>query len=72
MIPKRKSPSEDRLILELNTRNYTNKPKGINHLYTGKNRLLVLESIAERWSARGLYATPTRAMIALLTGESMR
>ncbi len=34
---------------------------------TGKNRLLVLESIAEKWASRGLYQNnPTRAMAVLL------
>jgi hypothetical protein len=41
------------------------KPKGINHLYTGRNRLIVLESIANKWAGRGLM-TPTRAMAVLL------
>ncbi len=34
---------------------------------TGKNRLIILEQIAERWAARGHYqSSPTRAMAALL------
>jgi len=32
----------------------------------GKNRLLILEQIAERWAAKGLYQSPSRAMAILL------
>jgi hypothetical protein len=42
------------------------KSKGIKRLYTGKNRLLFLESIAQRWFDRGLYRSPAIAMAALL------
>ena len=38
------------------------KPKAIN-------REATLEAIAIKWSAMGLYQSPTRAMIALLGGE---
>ena len=34
----------------------------------GKNRIAILEQIAERWSARGFYRSPSRAMAALLEG----
>jgi hypothetical protein len=34
----------------------------------GRNRVLILESIAEKWSAMGLYKSSTRAMVALLGG----
>ena len=33
---------------------------------TGKNRLIILEQIAERWASKGLYKSPSRAMAALL------
>ena len=48
-----------------------NTPKRSNFKppFTGKNRLLVLESIAIKWAAFGLYqSSPTRAMAALLEG----
>ncbi len=35
----------------------------------GVNREKVLEEIAIKWSAMGLYQSPTRAMIALLGGK---
>jgi len=46
------------------------KLKGINSLKRpfGRNRLIVLEQIADRWAARGLYQSPSRAMLALLEG----
>ena len=34
----------------------------------GKNRLLILEQIADRWAAQGLYQSPSKAMLALLEG----
>ena len=42
----------------------------IKHLtkHTPRNRQQVLEEIALKWASRGLYATPTGAMIALLEG----
>jgi hypothetical protein len=36
---------------------------------SGKNQILVLESIANKWTAMGLYKSPTRAMTALLGGD---
>ena len=42
------------------------KSKGNKPQYTGKNRLLVLESIAQKWSSRGLYRSSSIAMAALL------
>ena len=35
---------------------------------TGKNRLTILERIANRWFGRGHYPTPSQAMQALLEG----
>ena len=36
--------------------------------YTPRNRQQVLEEIATKWTSRGLYKSPARAMIALLEG----
>ena len=33
---------------------------------SGITRIAILEQIAERWAARGLYRSPSRAMAALL------
>ena len=35
---------------------------------TGTNRENILEEIDDRWSTRGFYPSPCRAMIALLEG----
>jgi hypothetical protein len=32
----------------------------------GKNRVLILEQIAQKWADHGLYQNPSRAMAALL------
>ena len=61
---KRKSPSEDRLIQELNSQNFSTKPTK----RTPCNRQQVLEEIALKRSSRGFYKSPARAMIALLEG----
>ena len=61
---KRKSPSEDRLILELNKQDSTRKLTK----HTSRNRQQVLEEIALKRSSRGFYKSPARAMIALLEG----
>ena len=47
---------------------HSKNPKNINYLKRprGKNRLIVLEQIADRWAAQGLYQSPSRAMAALL------
>ena len=37
-------------------------------LPVGRNRQKVLEEIAIRWADKGLYTSPSRAMIALLRG----
>lgn len=34
----------------------------------GKNRVMILEQIADKWARQGLYSTPSRAMYALLGG----
>jgi hypothetical protein len=47
-------------------KNPTNKH---NRLPVGKNRVMILESIAEKWVRMGLYPSPSRAMIALLGRE---
>ena len=64
--PKRLAPVKGREVLSKlggtdNTK-ITKKPKAIN-------REKILEEIAEKWSAMGLYESPARAMIALLGGE---
>ncbi len=43
------------------TKKYAQLPIGVNHK-------IILTRIAERWSAKGLYTSPSRAMIALLRG----
>jgi hypothetical protein len=34
----------------------------------GKNRVMILEQIADKWVRQGLYQSPSRAMFALLGG----
>jgi hypothetical protein len=34
----------------------------------GKNRVMVLQQIADKWVRQGLYKSPSRAMFALLGG----
>jgi hypothetical protein len=48
-----------------------NSTPQINYIQkaTDKNKLIVLESIAKKWSSRSLYPSPLRAMIALLGGD---
>ena len=58
---RRKSPSEDRLILELNTQNYTHKPQKSNHLKA-------LQEIANSWVQHGYYSDTGRAYQALIEG----
>lgn len=36
------------------------------HPLTGKNRLMILEELAEKWANRGYFPSPIRAMAALL------
>lgn len=61
-----------RLNLNLGGADNSTSPKilkNFNHLKqapTGRNRLLILEQIADRWASRGLYRNPSRAMAALL------
>jgi len=45
-------------------------PQTVKHprLPIGKNRELILDQIATKWALRGLYTSPSRAMIALLEG----
>ena len=62
---KRKSPSEDRLILELNTQDSSTKP---TTLTTSRNGKIFLKQIAQRWSDRGYYPNPSAAMRVLLEG----
>ncbi len=59
---KRKSPSEDRLILELNKQDSIRKPKGIN-------RLKLLDKLARKWVRYGCAETPNEALRMLLGGE---
>lgn len=48
----------------------TSKLQTIKHpgLPIGKNRQKILEEIADRWSAQGLYTSSRRAIVALLEG----
>jgi hypothetical protein len=41
-----------------------------NHsrLPLGKNLVMILEQIADKWARQGLYSTPSRAMYVLLGG----
>ena len=60
---KRTSPSEDRLIQELNSQNSNTKPAKFTN---GRNSRKSLKQIARRWAARGYYSTPSEAMSVLL------
>jgi hypothetical protein len=60
---KRKSPSEDRLIQELNSPNFSTKTTKITNSLKGRK---TLERLARKWAARGYYSTPSEAMNALL------
>ena len=62
---KRKSPSEDRLIQELDSQNFTTKPTRITNSRAGRK---TLERLARKWAARGYYSTPSEAMSVLLGG----
>ena len=62
---KRKSPSEDRLIQELDSQNISTKPACIANSRNGRK---TLKQIARKWAARGYYATPSEAMSVLLGG----
>jgi hypothetical protein len=59
---KRKSPSEDRLIQELKSQNFSTKPT--KPTISRK----ALKQIARKWAARGYYSTPSEAMSVLLGG----
>jgi len=63
MNQKRKSPSEDRLIQELKSRNTSTKPTKFTN---GRNDRKSLKQIARKWAARGYYSTPSEAMSVLL------
>jgi hypothetical protein len=45
-----------------------NSTKDQQRLPLGKNRVMILEQIAEKWVRQGLYQSPTRAMYVLLGG----
>jgi hypothetical protein len=45
-----------------------NPTKNQQRLPLGKNRVMILEQIADKWVRQGLYQSPTRAMYALLGG----
>ena len=62
---KRKSPSEDRLIQELKSQNFSTKPACITNSRNGRK---TLERLARKWAARGYYSTPSEAMSVLLGG----
>jgi len=63
MNPERKSPSEDRLIQELNSPNFSTKTTKITNSRNGRK---TLERLARKWASRGYYSTPSEAMNALL------
>ena len=70
---KRKSPAPgmgQRLFSARRKSDYSINPTSIKHsrLLVKRYRQDVLEEIAERWFAQGLYPSPCRAMIALLEG----
>ena len=60
---KRKSPSEDGLIQELNGPNFSTKPTKFTNRRNGRK---TLERLARKWAAWGYYSTPSEAMNALL------
>jgi hypothetical protein len=45
-----------------------NSTKNLFRLPLGKNRVMILEQIADKWVRQGLYQSPSRAMFALLGG----
>jgi hypothetical protein len=45
-----------------------NSTKNQQRLPLGKNRVMILEQIADKWVRQGLYQSPSRAMFALLGG----
>jgi hypothetical protein len=45
-----------------------NSTKSQQRLPLGKNRVMILEQIADKWVRQGLYQSPSRAMYALLGG----
>jgi hypothetical protein len=59
---KRKSLSEDRLIQELKSQNFSTNPAKLT------NSRKALKQIARKWAARGYYSTPSEAMSVLLGG----
>ena len=59
---KQKSLSEDRLIQELRSQNFSTKPTKLT------NSRKALKQIARKWAARGYYSTPSEAMSVLLGG----
>ena len=57
------------LFSNLGGKDNSKSQKNFKQAPIGKNRLLVLESIAEKWANRGLYRSSTHAVIALLEGD---
>ncbi len=53
---------------ELNQDHHKSKSSKIPKKPKAINREATLEAIAEKWASQGLYASPSRALIALLEG----
>jgi hypothetical protein len=62
---KRKSLSEDRLIQELKSQNFSTKPAKLTN---DRNDRKSLKQIPRKWAARDYYSTPSEAMSVLLGG----
>jgi len=61
-----KAPTRgQRLNLELDIQDYTERPKNLKNF----NHLKTLLTIAEKWVDRGCYSTPDRALRVLIRGE---
>ena len=59
----RKSPSEDRLIQELKSQNFTTNSTKITNSRNGRK---TLQKLARKFAARGYYSSPSEALNALL------
>jgi hypothetical protein len=59
-----KEPNQDTRKLKFSTTTKNNHSR----LPLGKNRVMILEQIADKWVRQGLYQSPSRAMYALLGG----
>jgi hypothetical protein len=59
-----KEPNQDTRTSKFSTTTKNNHSR----LPLGKNRVMILQQIADKWVRQGLYKSPSRAMFALLGG----